>query len=81
MKLKIYIENTKFTSHKQHLLGRLFSANAKNTHTDQIILQYFYSVLKETTHKPSKAATAKKNIFPVRILLIHLAPINVFYSI
>ena len=44
MKLKIYIENTKFTSHKQHLLGRLFSANAKNTYTDQIILQDFYSV-------------------------------------
>ena len=44
MKLKIYIENTKFTSHKQHLLGHLFFANAKNTHTDQIILQDFYSV-------------------------------------
>ena len=62
IKLKIYMKKTNFTSHKQYLLGLLFSRNAKESHTDQSILQCFYSPLKERTHKPAKE-TAAKNVF------------------
>ena len=41
MKLNIYTWKTKFSSHKQDLFGLLFSWNAKEAHTDQIILQTF----------------------------------------
>ena len=37
----------------------LFSRNAKKTYTDQSILQFFYSLRKEKTCKPSKIAAAK----------------------
>ena len=49
-----------FTSHKQYLLGYLFSRNTKKTHTDQSTVQVFLHCLKKnTTHKSTKVATAK----------------------
>ena len=57
----------KFTSHKQYLFGRLFSGNAKKTHTDQSALQVS-SVSKETIYKPSKVAAA--NNFSSSLLVI-----------
>ena len=59
---------TKFTSLKQFLFGLLFSINTKETDTDQKILQLFNSVKKEISHKPSKAAAAKK-FFQVAIVI------------
>ena len=59
IKLNICQQEIKFPSHKQYLFGRLFSRNAKKTHTDQITLQVFILVSKETTHKPSRVATSK----------------------
>ena len=56
------MKKTNFTSHKQQLFGLLFSRNAKEIHTDQSILQYFYSLRKERTHKLSKE-TAAKSVF------------------
>ena len=53
------MKKTNFTSHRQYLFDLLFSRNAKETHKDQRILQYFYSFLKERTYKPSKEADAK----------------------
>ena len=53
------MKKTNSTSRKQYLFGPLFSRNAKETHTDQSILQYFYSLWKERTHKPSKETAAK----------------------
>ena len=50
---------SKFTYDTQHLFGLLFSRNTKKTHTDQSILQFFYSVRMKTTFKPSKIAAAK----------------------
>ena len=50
---------TKMTSHRSYLFGLLFSINSKKTHPDQSVSQIFYSVSKETTHKPSKVAAAK----------------------
>ena len=38
------MKKTNFTSQKQYLFGLLFFGNAKETHTDQSILQYFYSL-------------------------------------
>ena len=57
-----YLHIEKFTSHKHYLFGLLLSGRPKETHTDQSTLHLFYSVWKETTHKPPKVATAK-NIF------------------
>ena len=62
------MKKTSFTSHKQHLLGLLFSRNAKETHADQIILQCFYSLSKERTHKPSKEVAAKNFISSVNVI-------------
>ena len=63
IKLNVYIRKSKLTSRKHCLLALLFSRNAKETHTDQIILQVLYSVWKETSYKPSKVV-ATKNFFP-----------------
>ena len=57
-----------FTSHKQYLLGLLFSRNAKETHTEQSILQNFYSPLKERTPKPSKETAAKNVLSSVYVI-------------
>ena len=37
--IRLYMWETKFTSHKQHLFGLLFLRNAKKTDADQSILQ------------------------------------------
>ena len=55
IRLTIYIQNL----FKQHSFGILFSEKQK-IRTDQSTLQIFYSAWKETTHKPSKVATAKR---------------------
>ena len=46
----------------------LFSRKAKKTRTDQSILQAFYSVWKETSHKHLKLAAAKKSFPSVYII-------------
>ena len=48
----------KISSHKLYLFGILFSRNGKKTDTDQSILQTFYSVWEETSHKPLKVAAS-----------------------
>ena len=50
----------------------------KKTSPNQNTLQNFYSVSKDTTHEPSRVATAK-SFSPVCMLLVQLALINVFY--
>ena len=42
--------------------------------------RFFYSVWKETTHKPSKVEQLRKTFSPVCMLLVQLAAINYFYS-
>ena len=74
------MKKTNFTSHKSYLFGLLFSRNTKKAHADQNILQCFYSLLKERTHKRSKEAAAK-TFSPVCMLSVQLAAINVFRSI
>ena len=54
----------------------MLSGNPKKTHTDQI----YYSVSKETTHNPSKVATAK-NVFTVYMLLLQIASIRLFFHV
>ena len=53
---------------KQYFFGRLFSRNAKKTHTDQSTLQLLSSVSKETTRKPSKVAAAKNSSSRVHVI-------------
>ena len=48
-----------FISPIQYVFGLFFSRNTKRVHTDQSVSQVFYSFWKETTDKPSKAATSK----------------------
>ena len=67
IKLSIFMQEIKFTSQKEYIIGRLFSRNAKKTHTDQSTLQNFYSVQIETTHNHSKVAAAKNISFSVYI--------------
>ena len=52
IKLNIYMQKTKFTPRNQYFFGLLLSRNVKKPHTDQSILQVFYSVWKETNQKP-----------------------------
>ena len=61
------MQEIKFTSQKEYIIGRLFSRNAKKTHTDQSTLQNCYSVQIETTHNPSKVAAAKNISFSVYV--------------
>ena len=48
------MQKTKFAFYKQFLLGKESHRNIKKTHTDQGPLQFFYSLRKEKTPKPSK---------------------------
>ena len=61
----------KFASHRQYLFSLLTSRNTRKTQTNQSILQFFYSLLKETIHKTSKI-TAAKMFSPVYLLLVGL---------
>ena len=63
IKLDVYICITKFTSHKQYLLGLPCSRNAKKTHTEQIIQQVFLLCLRRNVLQTSKVA-ASINFFP-----------------
>ena len=47
-KISLLFGTFKFSSHKQHLFGLLFSRNVKKTHTDQSILQTFLLSLKRS---------------------------------
>ena len=60
MRLNIFIWKTELSSHKQYLLGLLFSKNAKNTHTGQSVLQTFLLCLKRNVKKPLKQVAAKR---------------------
>ena len=62
-RLTIYIWKSKFSSSKQYLFGLLFSRNAKETHTDQSILQIFLLSLKKNISQTFKTAAPKKS-FP-----------------
>ena len=63
---------TKFSSHKQYLVDHLFPRNVKKSHTDQSILETFFT-LSEKKHlkKPLKVAAVKKSFSSV-ISLIQL---------
>ena len=78
IRLSIYIWKTKFTSYKQNFFGLLFWRNAKKTDTDHSILQPFYSVSKEVSHKPLKVQQLQKSISQVCLSLIQLTSMNVF---
>ena len=52
-------QKTIFTSHRQYLFGLLLSRNVRETHTDESIRKYCYSVWKEKTNKTSNVAAAK----------------------
>ena len=60
---------TKFSFCEQYLSGFLFSRNAKEAHTNQIILtNFFYSVWKEVPHKLLKVTAARKYFSSVYII-------------
>ena len=59
IRLNIYVWKTKFSSHK--LFGVLFSMNIKSPIQSKAHYNFFYSVWKETSHKPLKVAAAKKS--------------------
>ena len=61
IRLNICILKTKFTSHKQYLLGLLFSRNAKKTHTDQSMLQAFLACLKRNISQTFEISSCKKS--------------------
>ena len=68
IKLNIYTQKTKFTSHKQYLLRLLFSRNAKKKTSSRLEYQ---------TYKLSNV-TAIKVFSPVCMFLMQLASMNVF---
>lgn len=57
-KFTLYTQKNKFTSHKQYLFFSSLEIQRKLVQTKRYH-NCFYSVLKETTHKHSKVATAK----------------------
>ena len=71
----------KFTSHKQHLFGLLFSGSPKKTHTDQSMLQVLLLFLKRNNSQTFKSVATAKTFSVVSILLVQLASTNYFYSI
>ena len=54
------MENS-FSSHKQYLLGLLFSRNTRETHADQKILQTFLLWLKRNVSQTFKVAVMQIN--------------------
>ena len=55
----LHMEN-KFASHKQYLFGLLSTRNAKQTDTDQSILQAFLLCLKRNVSQTFQSSTCKK---------------------
>ena len=68
IKLTTYRQKNEFTSNRQYFFCLFFFENPKKTRIYQSTLQFFDSVLKETTYKASKVATAKK-IFSVGYII------------
>ena len=63
IKPKIYIEKTKFASHKQYLFGLLTYRNTKKTETDQSIPHVFFLCLKRNNSQTFESSGCK-NPFP-----------------
>ena len=80
IKPNIYIQKSKFASHKQYLFSLLTTRNAKKTQTDQSIPHVWLLCLKKTTHIPLKVAAAKTLSSSV-FVISKLASRNVSYSI
>ena len=55
-----YLQEIKFTSHKQYLFGRLFSRHANKTYTDQSTLQVFFLCIKRNDSQTFKSSSRKK---------------------
>ena len=76
----VYVQETKFTSHKQYLFTLLFSINAKTIHTHQIIQQDFFLLLQVFLNVSKTFKSGSCNFLQVCMLLVQLASINYFYS-
>ena len=63
IKIKLFIQETKFTFHKQCLFGLLFSRNAEKTYTDQSKLQVVLLFLKRSELETLKCSSCKKIFF------------------
>ena len=72
------MKKTNFTSQKQYLFGLLFFRNAKETHTDQSILQYFYSLSEKKELTNFQKKQLQKAFSPVCMLSVQLDSMNVF---
>ena len=68
IRLNIYICKTKFPFHKQYLFVLLFSRNQRIFIQTKVYHKFFYSVRKETFHKPLKVAGGKKSFSSVYII-------------
>ena len=83
----LHVFRTPFTRNilgwlRLYLFGYLLPRNVKETHTDQITLQCFYSVWKEKSNKPIKVATAK-HFLPGAYVIVKTCfdPENFHYSL
>ena len=65
----MYMRKTKSTPNKQFLCGLLFYRNARKTHTDQSILQFFLLSLKINNSQTLSVAVAQ-TFSPVFMLLM-----------
>ena len=63
-----YLQEIKFTSHKQYLFGRLFSRNANKTYTDQSTLQVFFLCIKRNDSQTFKSSSRKKLFVRVHVI-------------
>ena len=80
IKPNIYIQKTKFASHKEYLFCVLTCRNAKKTQTDQSIPLVFLFCLETNNWQTFKSDSCKKPFSPVCTLLVKLALMNIFYS-
>ena len=78
IKVSIYIWKTKSTSHKQYFLVFFSLEMQIRLIQTKVYCQVFYSGWKETTHESSIMYELPKKIFPVCIISVQLASMNVF---
>ena len=62
------MQETKFTSLRQYLFGRLFPRNANKTHRDQSALQVLFICLKRNDSQTFKKAATKNFLSSVRFI-------------
>ena len=79
IRLNIYMQEIKFTSHKQDVLGCLCSIKAKKAHTDQSTLHVLLLCSNQNNSQTSNSSSCK-NIFLHCVCVIDATCFDEFFS-